>query len=144
MKKRRTHGLSLLERAIIVRTWDTEKTRAQIHALMGDDSNQFVNASGRVMFVVLGACIDEQVDEEMLELRILRSSVNALIEQQGESVITPQRRASLRSGLAACERLIGALPRAALVASACDLNIKMRTGHIMATDFQQRVAQAGA
>lgn len=142
MKRR---GFSLFERAMIERSWRERSTQAQIHALIGDDSDQFVDSAGRVMFVVLGACITEEVDEDLLEVRILRGGCNALIEQKGEPVITPERRASIRSGLEACERLIEALPRAALVASACDLELKLRRGYIMSSDFEallQAVARA--
>lgn len=139
MKRRRLQGFSILERALIERSWHERSTQAHIHALIGDDSDEFVNNAGRVMFVVLGACVTEEVDEDLLEVRILRGGCNALIEQKGEPVITPERRASIRSGLEACERLIEALPRPALVASACDLELKLRRGYVMASDFEARL-----
>ncbi len=133
--QRKPMGVSLIERAIIDKEWRSTVTSGQITALMGDGSNEMVNGAGRVLFVVLGACIAEEVDTDLLELRIIRGACNAVYEQKDEPTITAARRASIVSGLDACNRLIEVLPRRALVDAACDLAVKMRTQHINWTDF---------
>jgi hypothetical protein len=99
MARRRTVALGLIERAIIEKQWHATSVRAQIHAILGDDSAQFVNVAGRVLYVVLGALIAEEVDPSHPDVRIVRGACNALYEQAGEPDIVPARRASLRSGL---------------------------------------------
>ncbi|WP_213956316.1 hypothetical protein [Variovorax sp. dw_954] len=139
MKRRRHAGPSLIERALIEKKWHATTVRAQIHAVLSDNSDEFVNAAGRMLFVVLGALIAEEVDPEMPEVRIVRGACNALYEQAGEPTITPERRASIRSGLEACDRLIGALERRSLAASACELELKLRAGHLYWNDFEQSI-----
>lgn len=129
--------LSLIDRALIEQAWHSNAVRAQIHALMGDDSDQFVNAAGKVFFVVLGAAIREDVDPEMPEIRILRGACNALYDQAGEPAIDASRRASIRVGLEACEQLIPALPRRALIDAACELTLKLRNGDVRWHDFEK-------
>lgn len=144
MKPRRRTSLSLIERAFIERDWHATAVVAQIHALAGDNSDKFVNAAGRIFFVVLGACIAEEVDSNTPELRILRGACNAMYEQAGEPVITPARRASMLAGLTAAEALIGGLERRSLIASACDLELKLRAGHINWHDFLPALDQVAA
>ena len=107
MARRRTAALGLIERAIIEKQWHATSVRAQIHAILGDDSAEFVNAAGRVLYVMLGALIAEKVEPSIPDVRIVRGACNALYEQAGEPTIAPARRASLRSGLEACDRLVG-------------------------------------
>lgn len=125
-RKRKPARLSLVARAVIEQQWHDVAVRAQIHALLGDDSDQFVNAAGRVLFVVLGALVAEEVDPDMPEVRIVRGACNALYEQAGETEIDAARRASIRSGLEACDRLVSALSRKALTDAACELGTRLR------------------
>ena len=99
---KRPSGTSPVERALIAKEWHATAVRAQIHAILGDDSDEFVNAAGRVMWVVLGAAIREDVDHDIPEVRILRGACNALYDQAGEASIDPTRRAAIRAGLEAC------------------------------------------
>lgn len=142
--KKKPRGINLIERAFIVKRWESNTTKAHIQALIGDDSDQFVASAGQVMFVVLGACITEQVDEDMLEVRILRGGCNALIEQKGVPTILPQHRAAIRAALDACTSLIDALPRRALADSAIDLHKKLQAGDVWSADFEARLAQVVA
>lgn len=136
MKRRRKPlGLPLIERALIDQQWRSTVTSGHIHALMGDSSDDMVNGAGRVLFVVLGACIAEQIDTDLVELRIIRGACNAVYEQKDAPTITAARRASIVSGLDACNRLIEVLPRRALVDAACDLALRMRTTNINWHDF---------
>lgn len=130
MARRRTTALGLIERAIIEKQWHATAVRAQIHAILGDDSAQFVNAAGRVLYVVLGALIAEEVEPSVPDVRIVRGACNALYEQAGEPAIDPTRRAALRSGLEACDRLVDGLQRKSLTDAACDLELKLRGSHL--------------
>lgn len=137
MARRRTAALGLIERALIEKQWHATAVRAQIHAILGDDGHQFVNAAGRVLYVVLGALIAEDVDASHPDVRIVRGACNALYEQAGEPDIQPARRASLRSGLEACDRLVGGLQRKSMNDAACDLELKLRRSHLDWVAFEQ-------
>lgn len=128
--------LSLVERALIEKQWHATSVRAQIHAILGDDSDQFVSAAGRVLFVVLGALMAEDIDHDLPDVRIARGACNALYEQAGQPTIDPVHRASLRSGLEACERLVDGLQRKSLIDAACDLELKLKTGHLDWASFE--------
>jgi len=136
MARRRTAALGLIARALIEKQWHATAVRAQIHAILGDDSDQFVAAAGRVLFVVLGALMAEDIDHDLPDVRIMRGACNALYEQAGVPVIDPTRRASLRSGLEACDRLVGGLQRKSLIDAACDLELKLKTGHLDWASFE--------
>lgn len=140
MRQRRP-GLSLIERALIERDWRATAVSAQIHALIGDSSDGMVNAAGRVLFVVLGAAIAEEVDAEQPEIRVIRGAVNAVHEQAGEDDIPGTRRKSIESGLLAAERLVPHFARRSLVDAACDLELKLRRQHLHTDDFEALLAQ---
>lgn len=139
--RQRRKGVSLIERALIERDWRATAVSAQIHALIGDNSNGMVNAAGRVLFVVLGAAIAEEVDAEQPEIRVIRGAVNAVHEQAGEADIPAARRASIESGLLAAERLVPLFARRSLVDAACDLELKLRRQHLHTSDFEALLAQ---
>lgn len=144
-RRRRVARLSLIERAMLEKQWHATAVRAQIHAITGEDGNQFVNAAGRILWVVLEALSTEEVDPDLPEVRIIRGACNALEEQAGVEAITPARRASIRSGLDACDRLIDALPRKALIDGACALHLRLHGGGAVNwSDFQDRLARVAA
>lgn len=95
-----------------------------------------VRAAGRVLFVVLGALLIEQIDPDMVEVRIVRGACNALIDQAGEPRIDRQRRASIRAGLEAAGELLAVLPRKARVDAVIDLRDKLDRGDVWASDYQ--------
>ncbi len=132
---RKRPGLSLIERALIAKDWHASAVDAQLHALIGDDSDAMVNAAGRILFVILGAAIAEGMGADLPDLRIVRGAVNAVHDQAGEDAIPAARRRSIVSGLEACERLIPALERRSLINAACDLKLRMKTQHIHLSDF---------
>jgi hypothetical protein len=138
---RKPPRLSLIERALIEKQWRETAVSAQIHALIGDNSDGMVNGAGRVMFVVLGAAIAEGISHERPEIRIIRGALNAVHDQAGEPQIPADRRASIISGLEACDRLIPELQRRSLINAACDLTLKMRRQHIHYSDFLALVEQ---
>lgn len=127
--------LSLIERALIEKKWHATTVDAEILALIGDDSSRMVNAAGRVLYVVLGSAIAEDVDPEMVEFRIIRGAVNAVHDQAGEPEIPPARRQSIVRGLEACRDLIPLLERRTLVAAACELETKLKRQDVSLADF---------
>lgn len=137
LKKRRpVVGLNPIERALIAREWQHTALEAQILSLAGQDADKLVNKAGRMLFVVLGACIAEGVEANTPEVRILRGAVNAVHDQAGEKVIPALRRASIVNGLQTAAALIPELSRKALVDAACDLALKLRAGDVRLSDFE--------
>lgn len=139
MKKPRT--LSPVERAILAAQWRQNVASAQIHSMIGDDSHAMVDKAGKVMFVILGAALIEKMQDDHPEIRIIRGAVNALHDQAGEPVIDPLRRASIKSGLEACARLLEVLPYPSVCKSACDLHHKLRNGDIAIAEFQELIGR---
>ena len=131
----RKFGLNPIEKAVIANEWRHVALEAQMLALCGLDSDKLVNKAGRMLFVVLGACITEGVSHEDPNVRILRGAVNAVHDQAQEAVIPAARRQSIVIGLQTAAAMIPELDRKALVAAACDLAIKLRTGHVNTSDF---------
>lgn len=133
---RRPKSLSLIERAIIEQQWHQTAVTAQIHALYGDSSDGMVTAAGKVLFVVLGAAMADDLDADQVELRIIRGAVGAVHDQAGEHAILAMRRASIVSGLEAAERLMPQLNRRSLINAACELHLKLKRQHVHFSDFQ--------
>lgn len=141
MKRR---GLSLVERAVIEQRWRETLTDAQLHALIGDDSDNFVNAAGRVLFVILGACMEDVIDHDMPEVRIIRGAVNALYEQAGDARIEASRRRAIRAGLHACVDLMPILSRKSLIDAAVDLELRLHHEHVNWSDFTPLIERISA
>ena len=133
---KRTFGLNPVEKAVIANEWRHVTLEAQMLAMCSLDSDKLVNKAGRMLFVVLGACIAEGVSHEDPSIRIIRGAVNAVHDQAGEAEIPPQRRQSIVIGLQRAAALIPELDRKALVAAACDLAVKLRTKHVHLSDFE--------
>lgn len=140
-RKNRTKTLSPVERALIAAQWRGNVSTARIHALMGDDADALVNQSGKVLYVVLGAALLEGVNyDDTPDMRIMRGAVNALEEQAEVEKIDELRRKSLLSGLEAAARMLEVLSYPSVVKSACDLELILRNGHAMASDFRKLIA----
>lgn len=136
LKNRRRPGLNLVERAVIANEWRHVSLEAQMLAMCSLDSDKLVNKAGRMLFVVLGACITEGVSHEDPNVRILRGAVNAVHDQAGEKEIPRLRRQSIVIGLQTAAALIPELSRKALVDAACDLALKLRAGDVKLSDFE--------
>ena len=136
----RKYKISPVERAVIAEKWRLGAVTAQIHALIGLNSEELVNQSGRVLYVVLGAALAQDLDTDMPELRIIRGAMGALFDQAGLDVIPADRRASIIRGLEVAKELIPLLDRRALVDSACELEIKLRIGPVLMSDFKELTA----
>lgn len=133
---KRRPGLNMVERAVIANEWRHTALEAQILALCSLDSHKLVNKAGRMLYVVLGAAIAEEVSPDLPAVRIIRGAVNAVHDQAGEIEIPDARRASIVSGLNAAAGLIPTLPRKSLVDAACDLALKLRRDDVVLADFQ--------
>lgn len=135
--KRRQPRLSLIERALIEKQWHATAVEANVQALLSDDGIKLVNAAGRILFVVLGACIEEEADENEPAMVALRDAVDALHDQAQEAEVLPERRARLIAGLEVCSFLVSVLDRKNVIAAACDLALKMKRGHLTTEDFER-------
>ena len=140
MKKhcRRKHWNPIVNQvamAVIERDWRAEKVTAEIHVLMGGDSDKLVNGAGRIYFVVLGGCRAQGIQADDADMRILRGAVEALHEQADEPVVDELRRKSLISGLAACNRLLERVERRHITASAFELAARLKAGDVRYSDF---------
>jgi hypothetical protein len=142
MNRKHQRGPSLIERALIAKEWHASTVDAQIHALIGEDSDEMVNAAGRILFVVLGAAIADGLQADHVEIRIIRGAVNAVHDQAGEADIPDARRNGIVSGLQAATRLIPELRQKSIVASAIDLHVKLRRQHIRLSDFQALIPES--
>lgn len=140
--KRKPISLNLVERAVIANEWRHVALEAQMLAMCSLDSDKLVGKAGRMLFVVLGACMTAGLHEDDPRIRILRGAVNAVHDQAGEVEIPAMRRQSIVIGLQTAASLIPELDRKALVASACDLALKLRTGHVHLSDFEAVLAAA--
>jgi hypothetical protein len=128
--------LNPVARAMIVQQWKQGAVTGRIHALIGDDPKLLVKGAGRVFFVVLGACAACGIDQGEPDVRILMGAVNAVHEQVDEPRITDLRRASIVSGLAACERLLPRLTQRALADAAIQMEVRLAHQHVTFADFQ--------
>ncbi|CAN7472108.1 hypothetical protein LJR130_003813 [Variovorax sp. LjRoot130] len=142
--KRQQRGISLIERAVIEKEVRATFTSAQFHALAGDNSKEMVNKAGRIFFVVLGAAIADGLDADLPDIRILRGACNAMYDQAGETLIPQERRASIVSGLMACERLLRELDYDSVVKEAYKLHGLLKTSHVNWHHFQHLLSAVAA
>ena len=122
-------------KAVIENDWQTSKITAEIHLLMGGDSDRLVDGAGRIYFVVLGGCLAQGIEADDTDVRILRGAVEALHEQAENPVIDETRRKSLISGLSACNRLLDRIDRQHVANSAFELSARLKVGHVRYSDL---------
>lgn len=137
MRKPRT--LSPVERAMLVHQWRTEAVTGRIHALIGGDSDKLAGGAGRIFYVTLGGCIASGIGMEDTDVRILRGACNALEEQAEQPEVDENRRASIVSGLHACDRLLPRLSQKGLAESALQMDLMLKYRSVMTTDFARLV-----
>lgn len=138
--KKKQRGLNMVERALIAQKWRQQAVDAKIHALIGDNSKAMVQSAGRMLYVALGAAMQEQLTADDPDIRVIRGAVNAVHDQVDEAVIADERRASILSGLHAVGRIVARVSAAAITNAACDLELKLRCKHIHYSDFQALLA----
>ncbi len=109
-KRKPTGGMHPIVRAQVRAKWNSEAVLAQIHALAGADCDKLL-AHGSIMFFVASACamhLGWTGDEP--DMRIVRSSVNALDDLARRRTISDIDRGSLHAGMMAAQRIIEATP----------------------------------
>lgn len=112
---------------------------------MGASSEDMVHQAGKVLFVVLGAALTEEIPASDPNVRIIRGAVNALSDQAEVEEISPAHRTAICSGLDASVRMLEDLPYKAVVDAACDLELKLRNSAYVGTqDFLTLIAKLGA
>lgn len=134
-RRKSIRAIHPVTRALIARDWRSAKLTAEIHALMGGDSDKMVNGAGRIFYVVLGACAEQDFSADHADVRIIRGAVEALHDQAGEQVIDDMRRSSVNSGLAACNRVLGELEPRCVNNSAVELAQLLVRGDVHHSDF---------
>lgn len=139
-KRRKPIGISMVERAIIAQRWQKDAIDAHIHAFTGENSDKLVDLSGRMFYVALGAAVAAGLDPESSDIRIIRGAVNAVYDQAGQEEIQGGRRASILSGLQACARVAEKVSAKDLTDAACDMELRLRAGHVMYSDFEKVIA----
>lgn len=139
-KRRKIVGINLVERALIAQRWQKDAIDAHIHAFTGEDSSRLVDLSGRMFYVALGAAVATGLDQDSPDIRIIRGAVNAVYDQAGEETIQGGRRASILSGLHAVARVAEKVSTKALTDAACDMESRLRDGHVMYPDFEAIIA----
>lgn len=105
------------------------RTRAGIHAYMGNDAAQVADAMGRLVFTVAHATGLHGLGDTP-EARILLGTANALGDVAATPAMLQQQRAAIVSGLAAIERLLPDLSESALAAGALELGRLLRRGDV--------------
>lgn len=143
-RKRGARNLTPIERAMLVANWKASAITARIHVLIGEDGIKLVSGAGKIFYVVIGACVEHQLDPETPDLRILRGACNALAEQAEVTKVDEARRASVKSGLQACDRLLPQLSQKALGDTAMKLQVLLYTRDVRFRDFQQLVEKLPA
>lgn len=96
-----------------------------------------MNHAGRVLYVVLGACGAEKMSEHHPDVAAVSAGCDAVFDQAGEDDIAVDRRVTILAALEAANNLVADLPRKALVDAACDLEDRLKVGHIHMSDFEK-------
>lgn len=133
--KKKNPGLNMVERALIAQKWRRTAVDAKIHALIGDNPVAMVKAAGRMLYVALGAAMQEKFTPDDPDISVIRGAVNAVYDQVDDAVIPDERRASILIGLHAVARVVARVPVSVITNAACDLEIKLRSKHIHYNDF---------
>ena len=105
------------------------RTRAGVHAYMGEDAAQLADAMGRLVFTVAYAAGQPGLGESP-EAGILRGCANALADVAATPAALEQQRGAIVSGLAAIERLLPWLHEFSLAAGALELDRLLQFGNV--------------
>ena len=105
------------------------RTRAGVHAYIGNDAAQLADTMGRLVFTVAHAAGLHNLGDTP-EARILLGTANALADVAATPAALDQQRAAITSGLAAIERLLPQLHEFSLAAGALELDMLLQHGHV--------------
>ena len=112
------------------------RTRAGIHAYMGNDAAQVADAMGRLVFTVAHATGMHGLGDTP-EARILLGTANALGDVAATPAALEQQRAAITSGLAAIERLAPQLSDSSMAAGALELQYLLQRGDLGTAQVEQ-------
>lgn len=128
MKRRYVAGMGMVERAQAIEKWRHMVTNAGIHTLMGEDVQELVGGAGSVIFVTLGAAKAQGLDMDSPDISIICGAGNAVADQTRLKEVDPMHRASIASGLAACQRIAPALSQKHVLDAVVQMHFALRTG----------------
>lgn len=131
--------LNLFERQRLRQTWSERTVNAGIHALATDDAQVVMAKVGTLLYVVLGAAMLENLDQDAPDMRILRAAANVLGELVGTDKLTHQQQASMSSALEALKRIVAALSEESLFIAATEAKRILAAGPVSLADFQAMV-----
>lgn len=132
-RKHMTTRLSPVERAVIAAKWTATTWDANIHALIGANEHELTGKSGTVFYVAL--YLARKNCPESADARIVASTVNAISGIAGTGRVDDMVRKTVASGLQAASRVYHAASHKQIVDAACDLELKLRKGHVHHSDF---------
>lgn len=135
--KKRTARPGLIERALIEREWHQKVIDAQIHALCGDNPQGLVDATGRVLFVILEAAAIDGYDFPQGEFQAINFAIVSMYDQVDNAQICLDHRARIICGLESAEKSMPLIRRNSIVQAACKLKEKLNRNHIHLTDFDE-------
>lgn len=108
------------------------KTTAGLHAWAGSNVSVIVHASCRLIFIALGAATLSNVSADDVDVRILRSSINAASDLRDTPAALESHRASIKAGLIAVDRLLPRCSDYSVAEAAINLEIALKTGVLTA------------
>lgn len=142
MKKKRQPviGINLVERAVLLKQWNDFSRSGQIHVLTGEWAPHLVNYAGRMVYVALACALTSHIAADDIDVRILRGATGALYDQADQSEIF--NRQALLSGVEAALRVGNRVGSKALVNEIVRMEIRLRTGHLNYSDFEEMFAES--
>lgn len=136
MKRRRRFGLSPVERAFVAQRWEKGALDAQLHALIGEDSDAMVNAAGRVFFVVLTAAAAAGLHSDDGRVVTLLDAIDGVHDQAGEGEIPQERRERVIAGLHACGEICPELTQRQISDAALEMEVRLARQDVRLSDFR--------
>lgn len=131
----RSLRLHPLERQRLRQVWSERTVNAGIHALATDDAQVVMAKVGTLLYVVLGAALLENLDQDAPDMRILRAAANVLGDLVGTEKLTHLQQATMSSALEALKRVVAALPEESLFIAASQAKRILAAGPVTQADF---------
>ena len=108
------------------------KTTAGLHVWTGNDAILTVHFSMRLFFIALGAAMLSDISADDLDVRILRSSVNAASDLRDTPAALESHRAAIKAGLTSIDRLLPRCSDYSVAQAAINLEHALKTGVLTA------------
>ncbi len=133
-------SINPVERAVLMKNWDDFALDGRLQIMLGESSRSITNYAGRMMFVAQACALAVGIEPDDVDVRIIRGAVNALHDHIGQDTIPPELRASLSSGVNAALRVADRAGRKVVATEICQMELRLRVGHLSYSDFQELVA----